>query len=165
MQVEFARRRQPGAAAYGPREYENIFLRIESQELSIRRIMSEEVARSELEQMERDARYALFGQHHELQIAVREYQRQAIQAVSQAVHELSESYEAMMMQEFQGIQDRYEGRMEENERRVAQVIGSEAREAFTCSEKPHVTGASSPLPKREKKELLKRQMHSKLRQT
>ena len=126
MQVEFARRREPGAAAYGPRGYENISLTMESQELSIRRIMSEEVAGSELEQMERD---------HEFQIAVREYQRRAIDAFSQAVHQLSESYEAMMMQEFQGIQDRYEGRMEENERRVAQVIGSEAREAFTCSEK------------------------------
>ena len=30
--------------------------------------MSEEVARSELEQMERDARCALFDQHHEFQI-------------------------------------------------------------------------------------------------
>ena len=120
--------------------------------------MSEEVARSELEQMGRDARYALFGQHHKFQIAIRDCQRQATDAVSQAVLELSESYEAMMMQEFQGLHDRYQGRMEENEWRVAQVIGSEAREAFTCSEKPHVTGASSPLPKREKKELLKRQM-------
>ena len=34
----------------------------------------------------------------------------------------------MMMQEIQGIQDRHGGRMEENERRVAQVLGSEARE-------------------------------------
>ena len=106
------------------------FFRMESQELSIRRIMSEEVARSELAQMERDARYALYGQHHEFQFAVRQYQRHAIDAVSQAVHALSECYEAMMMQEFQGIQDRCEGRMEENERRVAQVIGSEAREGL-----------------------------------
>ena len=34
-----------------------------------------------------------------------------------------------MMQEFQGIQNRYEGRLEEHERMVAQVIGSEARDA------------------------------------
>ena len=33
------------------------------------------------------------------------------------------------MQEFQGIHNRYEGRVEERERRVVQVIGTEAREA------------------------------------
>ena len=44
--------------------------------------------------------------------------------------ESSENYEAMMMQEFQGFQHRYEGRMEEHERTVAQVIGSEVRDAL-----------------------------------
>ena len=34
-----------------------------------------------------------------------------------------------MMQEIQSILNRYEGRMEENERRVEHMIGSEAREA------------------------------------
>ena len=46
------------------------------------------------------------------------------------MRESSEHYELMMMQELQGLQNRYEGRMEENERRVAQVIGSEARDAL-----------------------------------
>ena len=36
----------------------------------------------------------------------------------------------MMMQGIEGVLNRYEGRMEENERRGAQVIGSEAREAL-----------------------------------
>ena len=35
----------------------------------------------------------------------------------------------LMMQEIQGVQNRFGGRMEENGREVAQVIGSEAREA------------------------------------
>ena len=36
----------------------------------------------------------------------------------------------MMMQEIQGVQNRFEGRMQENEKKVAQVIGSEARDAL-----------------------------------
>ena len=56
--------------------------------------------------------------------------RHARDAVNQAVRESSESWEVMMMQGIEGVQNRYEGRMEENERRVAQVIGSEAREAL-----------------------------------
>ena len=43
---------------------------------------------------------------------------------------LQKSYEVVMMQEIQGVQNRNEGRMEEHERRVAQVIWSEAREAL-----------------------------------
>ena len=35
-----------------------------------------------------------------------------------------------MMQELQGVQNRFEGRMEESERRVAQAVGSEARDAL-----------------------------------
>ena len=34
-----------------------------------------------------------------------------------------------MMQEFSRYSESYEGRLEENERRVAEVIGSEARDA------------------------------------
>ena len=92
--------------------------------------MSEEWVRSELEAMERDARYALFCQNHPFQIAVREYQRQARDAVSQAVQESSERCEAVVMREVQGIRNRYEGRMGENEKKVAHGIGSEAREAL-----------------------------------
>ena len=34
----------------------------------------------------------------------------------------------LLMQVFQRVQNRYEGRMEEHERRVTQVIGSQARD-------------------------------------
>ena len=97
---------------------------------SITNKISEKMARSEFEAMERDARYALFYQDQQFKIAVRRFQRQARDAVNQAVRESSENYVVMMMQEFQGNQYRYEGRMEENERRVTQVIGSEARDAL-----------------------------------
>ena len=43
-----------------------------------------------------------------LDIAVREYQRQARDPISQAVREPSGNYEVMMMQESQGAQNRYE---------------------------------------------------------
>ena len=125
LQVESASRKEPNAdALYGPGGKENMILRMESQD-----IISVEMARSELEPLERDARYALSYQDQPLKIAVREYERQARDAVSQAVRESSESYEVMMMQEIQGVLNRYEGRMEENERRVAQVIGSNALDA------------------------------------
>ena len=55
--------------------------------------------------------------------------RQARKAVNQAVTESSETCDVMMMQEFQSILKRYEGRLEEHERTVAPVIGSEARGA------------------------------------
>ena len=73
---------------------------MESRERSIRHRISEELARSELETMETDARFASFN------IAVREYQRQSRDAVNQVVQESSESYEVLMMLE-------KEGRMEE----------------------------------------------------
>ena len=107
----------------------NLFLRMESQKVSIRNIIFEEKARSQLE--------ALFYQDQQFKIAVRGHQRQARDAVNQAVRESSEKYEVMMimmmmmmMQEFQGIQNRYEGRLGEHERRVAQVVVSEARDAL-----------------------------------
>ena len=131
MQVESASRREPNAVAlYGPGGYENITSGMDSQELSIRNSISADVARSELEAMERDARYALFYQDQQFKIAVWEYLRQARDAVSQAVKESSTNYEVVMMREFQGIQNRYEGRREENERRVAKVVGSEAWDAL-----------------------------------
>ena len=98
MQVESVRRGVTGAdALYGPGGYVNITLRMESQELSIRNRISEDMARSELEVMERDARCALFFQDQQFKIAVRQYQRQLRDAVNQAVRESSENYEVMMI--------------------------------------------------------------------
>ena len=51
--------------------------------------MSEDVARSELKAMERDARSVLFYQDQQFNIAVREYQRQARDVVNQVVKESS----------------------------------------------------------------------------
>ena len=91
--------------------------------------MCEELARGELEVMERDARCAFFYQDQLSKIAVRAYQRQARDAVNQAVRIFRKlrSYDDATV--FKGIQNRFEGRMEENGRTVAQVIGSEARDA------------------------------------
>ena len=61
-----------------------MFFRMESQELSTRNINSAEMTRNELEALEKDARYALFHQKKQFQIAVREYQRQPRDAVNQA---------------------------------------------------------------------------------
>ena len=64
------RRREPGAdALYGTGGCESILLRVESQEFSIRTRISEEAARSELESLERDARFALFYQDQQFRIA------------------------------------------------------------------------------------------------
>ena len=56
--------------------------------------------------MERNARLALFYQDQLFEIAVREHQRQARDAVNQALSESSEHYEVMMMQESRCIQNR-----------------------------------------------------------
>ena len=40
------------------------------------------------------------------------------------------------MQERQGFQNRWDGRMEEHERRVEQMIGAEARDALRGQKKP-----------------------------
>ena len=107
MQRESARKGGPSAdALYGPGGYENVTLRMESQESSTRKRISEELVRSALEAMERDARHASLNQNHQFQTAVREYQRQARDAVSHAVRESSESCEVMIMQEIQGVQNR-----------------------------------------------------------
>ena len=61
MQVESACRAEPNAVAlHGPGGFENIILITDSQKLSVRNRMSEDVARSELEAMERDARFVFF---------------------------------------------------------------------------------------------------------
>ena len=69
----------------------------------------------------------------------------------------------MTVQEFQGIQNRYQGRMEENERRVAQVIGSEARTA-KCGQSSHKLHEHQVLLQagEREKEHLKNQVHSEL---
>ena len=67
---------------------------MESEELRIRSRISDEWTRRDLEAMERDARYAFFYTNHQFQLEVREYQRQARDAVSQAVQEPFESYES-----------------------------------------------------------------------
>ena len=68
------------------------------------------MARSELEIMERDARVALVYHDQKFKIGVWEHQRQAREAVSQAVQESFDSYDVVMMPDIQGIQNRYEGR-------------------------------------------------------
>ena len=93
------------------------------------KIIQKEVARSELEAIEGDAREALCYQDRQFRITVREYQRQSGNVVNQAVRESSENETVTMIQEFQGFQNRYAGRIEEHGRRVAQVIGSAARDA------------------------------------
>ena len=131
-----ASRREPNAdALYGAGRCENIILRIESQECSIRSRVSEEMARSEFGAMERDVRYALFYQDQQFKIAVGEYQRRERDAVYQAVTESSEHYEIMMMQEFQGIQNRCGGRTEEVETRVKEAICCLNIKFFTKQEK------------------------------
>ena len=79
--------------------------------------------------MERDACCALFYADQRFKVAVREYQRQAGDAVNQAVREASEKYE-----EIQGIQTRNEGRMEETERRVAQGMGPKQEKLYVVRE-------------------------------
>ena len=136
---------------------------MESQNSRTRRRISEELARSEIEAMERDARDALFYQNNQFHIVVREYQRQARDAVSQAVQESSESYEVMRTEEIQSIQNRYEGRMEENEKRVAHLIGSEAQEALRGQRNHLLQDHEMVLQSaKEKKKFLRSQMRSEM---
>ena len=81
------------------------------------RRISEELTRSELESMERDDEFASFYPDQQFRIAVHEHQRQA--------------REASGCERIKNIQNRNDGRMEENERRVAQFIGSETRDALS----------------------------------
>ena len=61
---------------------------------------------AQLEAMERNARLAPFYQDQLFEIAVREHQRQAREAVTQALSEPAGHCEVMMMQEFRCIQNR-----------------------------------------------------------
>ena len=71
MQVESVRREESESdALYARGGYEHIMLRMESHELSSRNRISEEMARTEFEVMEKDARYAFFFQNYKFQIAV-----------------------------------------------------------------------------------------------
>ena len=122
--------RAPSATAealYGSEECENLVFSIQTQELGVQKRISEETARNELKAMERDARYAISHQNLQSQLAVRECQRRARDAVDQ---ESSDNYESMVEQGVQMIQNQHERRLKENESKVAQVIGSEALEAL-----------------------------------
>ena len=60
MQMESASGREPGAGAlYGPGGYEKHYFEKGISGVKYQKIISEEMARSELEAMERDALYAL----------------------------------------------------------------------------------------------------------
>ena len=65
MQVDTDRREEPDAdALYRPGGYENVIWRKESHQLSTRKRISEKLARSELEAIQRDVRHALLYQNH-----------------------------------------------------------------------------------------------------
>ena len=110
--------------------------------------------------MKKYARYALFYQSHLVKIAV-ENDRQARDAVNQAVQESSESDDVPMMQNIQGFQNRCEGRMEEYGMRVAQMSGSEAGEA-SRGQRNHLLQEHQVLLQagERENEFLKRQTHS-----
>ena len=101
--------------------------------------------------MERDARFVSFDQDQAIQNRTHEHQRQAREAVNQSVRESSQIYEIMLMQEIQSIQNRYEGRLEDNERRVARVIGSEARRAVRDQRSHMLQKTSSSSSSRRKR--------------
>ena len=112
---------------YGPGGYEHVIWRIEGQEVCFGDRICGEMARSEIESLEK-GRHALCHKNHQLRDAVEDHQRQAREALSQAVRESSENCESMMVQEIQNLQDQQEGQMEDCERRVTHLIASEAQE-------------------------------------
>ena len=123
-------REEPGADALcGPGGYDKITLRTDSQEVSTRNRMSEDNASKS-----KPSKKTLITQSsikvNNSKVTVREYQRQARDAVNQIVQEPSDRYEVLMMQEIPSVQNGYQGQMGENERGVAHMIGSEAREAL-----------------------------------
>ena len=101
-------------AIYGPDGCENKILRIEAQELTVRKRIFEDMAKNALESIECEARHALW-----------ELQRQARAAVCRALRDSSENHELMMVQDFQGLHERHDGQLHENERRIAQMIAFE----------------------------------------
>ena len=136
---------------------------MESQELNIRIKISEYFSQSELDQWKEalDLRDSIkISNSGSQSMNIKDRQEKPS---SHAVRESSENYEAMMMQEFQGIQNRYEGRLEENERRVAQVIGSEARDALR-GQRSHMLHEHQVLPQtgEGEKEFVKSQMQLEL---
>ena len=68
----------------GPGGYEHAMSRLEAQELSCSHRILEEVARNELEAMEREARHALFYQDHHFRFPVEEHQRSIREALCSA---------------------------------------------------------------------------------
>ena len=81
MSTRIARSGQHGAEALlGPGGCDDVILRMEAQELRGWHRMSEEMARSELESMEREARRSLFYQAHQLR-------RQGREALSRTARE------------------------------------------------------------------------------
>ena len=131
MQVESASTEEPNTGAlYGPGGSENIILRMESQELRIRSSISEETAHSEFKAMERDARCALFYQDQQFKIAVRETSKTGKihrQSGCERIFRKWHNYDVARVSRLSQSIWRTNGK---NERRVAQVIGSEAREAL-----------------------------------
>ena len=116
-------------ALYGPAGHESIIWRMESQELSIRNGISEELARSEFPSYGKRRLLCVVLSRSAVQSRSPRIQRQAGDAVNQAVREASEKYE-----EIHGIQTRNEGRMEENERRVAQGMGPKQEKLYVVRE-------------------------------
>ena len=72
----------------------------------------------------------LCRQKQEFGSAVREHQMRARSAINDAVMRSSERYQAAMFQLIQNAQNRCEGQVENNERRTAMEIGTQAREAL-----------------------------------
>ena len=108
----------------------NAICRTDAQKLCVKHGICEETARDKLESTEREARHALFYQDHQFRAAVEEHQRHARDVLCRAVNGSSKNYELMIVQERRSLQDRYEGQIEDNERRVQQLVASEAQEAL-----------------------------------
>ena len=81
VSTRIVRSGQPDVEAlYRPGGYDDVLLRMEAQELRGWQRISEEIARSELESMEREARRSFFYQAHQLR-------RQGREALSRAARE------------------------------------------------------------------------------
>ena len=114
--------------------------------------------------MERDLRCASFYQDQQFKIAVREYQRQARDAVNQLVRESSEnlrSYDDARISRHSRFDMTDEWK--KIERRVTQMFGSEARGAPRGQRSHMLHEHQVPLQNGEReKEFVKSQMHSEL---
>ena len=92
----------------------------------------------------------LFRLKQEFGSAVREHQKRARSAINDAVMGSSERYQADMFQLIQNGQNRCEGQVENNERRIAMEIGTQAREALD-GQRRHLPGSSSCKVEKERK--------------